>query len=261
MDMITLAMAKAYTNTQRLGYAETERVNVMELLTLTLQFGQFTAPSNIELFQAGKSYAVKWNGVEYICIAQKIEQEGVTAIGVGDLTMVGGTGNGEPFFVLKTPEAIVVMDFLSTGVEKTKAQLAIDEINEIIHTIDPKFIPGPKVIDLTKYLTPDHEVDSFNGALMRLFFNGGGFIDLPDSTTFWQDVNTSRPLQLAIDGTAIGYLVFADVNCRTKDLTGVLLILVATAVVYTENGPARATIIFSKLDGVTEIELKVEPFV
>ena len=60
------------------------------------------AISDVVDVQVGKSYVVKWNGVEYICTAQAFSpEEDVTFAVLGNLgTGTGGTSTGEPFILL-----------------------------------------------------------------------------------------------------------------------------------------------------------------
>lgn len=57
-------------------------------------------------FVDGELYTIKWNGVDYVTKAFLTEMEGIACFLLGDYgTMMGGSGTGEPFFLVYAPDA------------------------------------------------------------------------------------------------------------------------------------------------------------
>lgn len=63
------------------------------------------------------------------------------------------------------------------------------EYAETTHPIDPKYLPGPVVIDLDKY--------GITEVLLALFQNGGGTFSGNDIEDFWEAVNTEKQLKVS----------------------------------------------------------------
>ena len=88
---------------------------------------------------AGNTYQVKWNGTVYTCTANIVEQDGMSGVVIGNMAALGGVNSGEPF----------VMAYSETETEGATMAMSLDgstsatvEIKgEVIHTIDPKFLP------------------------------------------------------------------------------------------------------------------------
>ena len=123
---------------------------IAELLTPTQLEGgegEFYLPASygISLVDGG-SYVVNWNGVDYTCTAQFFEMEGESAIVLGNLGLALGMGEdtGEPFVMLYN-EAHASMGMCLyviplDGSEQVTLGLA-GSPPEIIHKLDPKFLP------------------------------------------------------------------------------------------------------------------------
>lgn len=47
----------------------------------------------------GKTYTVNWNGTTYECVARYVENPVYSSVMIGDASLVGGDGNGEPFLM------------------------------------------------------------------------------------------------------------------------------------------------------------------
>lgn len=72
--------------------------------------------------------------------------------------------------------------------------LAYAEYGEIIHGIDPKYIPEeayPKIIDLDSY--------GLGSVILGLVTTGGGIVTLPNMEQFWKDINTNQELRLELN--------------------------------------------------------------
>jgi hypothetical protein len=92
--------------------------------------------------KAGETYTVTWNGVEYVCTAENLELDGLTAVALGNIgAFTGGELNEFPF-------CIGYADFLLTQVGTKNAALIVDgstEVTlsikgEVVHKIDNKFV-------------------------------------------------------------------------------------------------------------------------
>lgn len=157
MDMITLAMAKAYSDSKG-GYTEkkTKKVEVFPNTTLEFADSYGNGYGYVEGLQPisltdGKEYTVTFDGVEYRCIAEVNTIAGTAQLGnicLRDLI----DGGVEPFFY-DYFEGLHCHIISRTAGTHTIEIYYIEE-EETIHPIDPKYLPSeavPKIIDLTKF--------------------------------------------------------------------------------------------------------------
>lgn len=146
MDIVTLAMAKAYTD-QKAGYSKTEELCFLrEVMTKSELF------SDVEMelpLVPGETYIVTIDGVEqeYVCK----EEEG--AIYLGDpsfmLSFLDSTGDIFGLVVDAHPYAYIA------SMDGKAHTISVYQKKETIHTIDPKFIPGAvlPVVELSTTIT------------------------------------------------------------------------------------------------------------
>lgn len=137
MDMMTLAMAKSYTDSQRLAYEET---TVKPMLDVTMNAG-FANGVQIEMLHrldVGAIYAVTVNGVtnDVECITS--EGSPVLAGFGGDIVDWGiergnATGNNN--------WSITIYD-TDEHPDGTECRVTVEQRETIVHTIEPKFLPG-----------------------------------------------------------------------------------------------------------------------
>jgi hypothetical protein len=106
--------------------------------------GIYGVTENVQTLNVGDTCTVKWNGTEYACVAQDVSAMSPGALLLGDGTMAGLAGNGEPFVVLYIPGGeglnpavlqIIPMD------GSTDPTIAIYTEGETIQTIPPKYLP------------------------------------------------------------------------------------------------------------------------
>ena len=65
--------------------------------------GQTFDLSGMASLVAGESYTVNWNGVDYSCVAQMLDTNGVKVVVLGNLgDILGGESSGEPFVIMST---------------------------------------------------------------------------------------------------------------------------------------------------------------
>lgn len=85
----------------------------------------------------GKTYIVKWNGVEYKCVAQDASSVVDGAIGLGNGTAFGLPSNNEPFVVASMPSNSITGIMSLDG--STEARVSVTD-SEIIHKLDNKYL-------------------------------------------------------------------------------------------------------------------------
>lgn len=100
----------------------------------------FLTPINLE---AGKSYVVEWNGVEYQCTAIEIEYQGISAVGIGNTLLIGGEDTGEPFGILGLPDADDAGEtvWIAVAVTPGAVPFYIYHGTEVVHKLDAKYLP------------------------------------------------------------------------------------------------------------------------
>lgn len=94
-----------------------------------------------EFMEADKTYTVTYNGVAYRCQPFDLEDSGF-ANALGNMAVAGGDDTGEPFLlIINDDEGDGVADLLITSLNSdTSATVKIEK--PVVHTIDPKFLPG-----------------------------------------------------------------------------------------------------------------------
>lgn len=128
MDMITLALAKNYTNSQRLGYTEAAEVEIFKAtlgFVMNADVGLIFSPVDPITFVSGKTYKVIWDGVRYDVLP---DENG----NLGNKGLAGEEDTGEPF--------LYVNGAFVAATEGTHT-VTITADGEITHKIDPEFIP------------------------------------------------------------------------------------------------------------------------
>ena len=84
-----------YDNGERTLLAEEDHSFTLDESFNAFGFGISPAPFRLII---GETYSVTWDGQEYSCAAQDVsEMFGSDAVGIGNLSEFGGTGNNEPF--------------------------------------------------------------------------------------------------------------------------------------------------------------------
>ena len=238
MDIVTLAMAKAYSDSKG-GYSEKKTTTILEETQLynpgdNLSFTGGDFATDLEQFESGKTYTVNLDSGSYECVPKYIEGMGNV---LGNAAMFGGENTGESFFIAINEGLMGVADF-GCG---TKA--SVDMVEETIVPIDPKYL-GDKVIDLAKYIPSTY--NSFNDIVLALFAEGGGRLIFHNDTTFWSDVDKYNHLKFAIDANELvpGLMVECASNSRTIS-KGVTTSIEFSFLVFL-NGCMRATVVFQR---------------
>lgn len=113
--------------------------------TVALSNGEGGITDDIGL-EVGKEYIVMYNSVEYTCVAQLFEHEGITAgVAIGQCSIFGGTDSGEPFIILDTDDSMMENSggYYTIIVDTncaTSATFSVKVNGTKIHHLDPKFI-------------------------------------------------------------------------------------------------------------------------
>lgn len=120
------------------GYPYKEQSEVVVLAEQTVAFsnqgGQLLGGLNEAFFVSGNTYKIIWDGTAYVCTATEIQG----SIAIGNLSIVGSTGNNEPFAMTVTGDTTTIMA-LEGGTEHT---VSISEYAETIHPMAPEFLPA-----------------------------------------------------------------------------------------------------------------------
>ena len=139
MDMITLAMAKAYSDSKG-GYAETKTIYPQTTVQCA-DVGDGVPAAGLEekTLVVGETYTVTFDGKRYSCVCSELNAVGNNAI-FGE-----GEDTGEPFLIILNGEDTFA---IATQTEGTHT---FSITQETIHPIDPKFLPGVclPVVELT----------------------------------------------------------------------------------------------------------------
>lgn len=154
MDMITLAMAKSYTDSQRIAYEEPLKT----LIDMDVTEG-YNQCKNTVTVVVGQVYSVTFNGVTYVC-EMMIHDYGGKAI--GNQSMLDGPDTGEPFFAFFPDDEGSYPTIMA--LENGRFTMTYSQI----HTIDPKYLPGVclPVVELSTTIENDALLtDAENAAL------------------------------------------------------------------------------------------------
>lgn len=149
MDAVTLALAKAYTNSQRIAYIEPGKV-LIEHEIVSDEGLDFGLPL-IDLVPGRKYTVTLFDGVEsvsgeYEAMEIRIEEENYHVVYLGNPSIFGWEDNGELFLVASgkfgTEGEFGVVGALGGAIDNITV-----ETTETIHPIDPKFLPGAVVLE------------------------------------------------------------------------------------------------------------------
>ena len=106
----------------------------------------------------GGLFTVTYNGVEYRCKAQKMEQDGAIFTILGDGSSLGLTGNGEPFMLMCLPKAWAITEGIGAVVMVTdnpkSVTLKIEGTNRIAYPLSRELLPATDLINIRAY--PDY---------------------------------------------------------------------------------------------------------
>lgn len=134
MDLITLVMAKAYTD-KKAGYVEVSEAVIFE--NLAVSGGEADTTVTAQMIP-GKTYIVTVGGVKYERVCYTEAFDGIACVGNARLYDFVNEDNGDDFFVGQARETIVQCYTRNMG----DTTITLAEKTETIHPIDQKFLPG-----------------------------------------------------------------------------------------------------------------------
>lgn len=97
--------------------------------------------------KVGETYNITYNGVSYTSIAidgSSLNPDSVGQIVIGNIDLIMGSGDsGTPFVLVETANEDMqgIILIMADGTVSTTITIAISQDREIVHTIDPKYLP------------------------------------------------------------------------------------------------------------------------
>lgn len=148
------------------------------------EVGTYTGPFT-ELLEADKTYSVTYNGNVYKCVPLDDLGAGYPTF-IGNTSVMGGADTGEPFaiVVVEDPDGGIGTSIISCAGD-TSATVKIEK--SVIHTIDPKFLPGGGsgggVVEIPITWNDDQEDFTVGNTFadMRKAVDGGSTVVLKDN--------------------------------------------------------------------------------
>lgn len=191
-------------------------VEVLPETTVTGEEGYELFIPNIIDVTVGATYIVTHNGVDYEQVGQAVDVDGISAVGFGDLTNFGATGNGEPFTMIIFPADIAsqmgVGGMLVNADGSTSATISIYGEGEIAHPIDPRCLPEgvPTLFNVNVTTSDDgYTADKTYAEIYVKAFDEGTIIRCLLST----DSGTSV---LSLAGATSEYVIFSLASLTTS---------------------------------------------
>lgn len=141
MDMITLAMAKAYSDSKG-GYTKTAEKAVLPEISVSPTEGTYMLDCILEV---DKQYTVNLNGEKYKCksVGEDMDGNGTSdVVMLGNARLVFGMGyeDGEPWGIAYVPGDFTALAHKDGDIGPIT--ISISEEVETIVPIDQKFLPG-----------------------------------------------------------------------------------------------------------------------
>lgn len=264
-DLITLSMAKAYSDSKG-GYVEKNWKTILSTEGNTIPFavkdgfGSYETETNdgreLKQISNGDICKVVLDGTEYVlsAVVDSID------IYIGNSE---GTEDGVPFLFWFTNMEETWRIVINVMGEEPEHSFALYLQTETIVPIDPKYLPGPKVIDLTQYELGDENSSyrpTINDAVLAAFAGGGGTEDMIDNSTFWDDVYTDRPLLFVIDAKALGPSIKIEAGANSVMWGDDAVVITEFAFLVNVDGWSKVTVVFGDNgDGTTKITVVVDP--
>ena len=180
-----LEEAKKYTDSQRLVHIETERYTMLPRQTITcVQEGSvglsvYQGPYDLNLWdmfvwlntRPNYTVSVELDGRKYNTNFHPEIEDGAIVLGnVGILDL--GTDTGEPFVIAFGENNFTFV--LHDSSESVTVEVSITLENEIIHPIDPKYLPGVclPVVELSTTFTHGGDLTGEEDELLKAAYEG-----------------------------------------------------------------------------------------
>ena len=207
MEFFALAMA----NSTPLAYTETNRVEVYNEVDFRIDNKVDVSDSYFTILGPsfiGQNWAkdqnkvtVVWDGTKYDCSIWQYDN-GEMEFGNRSF-LLSGHDDGLPFLFYGGASTEV---YAKDPGEHT---FTVSAVEEIIHTIDPKYLPSTRervTVNLAEYeLEPSATVPvpNYSLAILALFSNGGGYCTFTDKSNFWDVVSACEDVRFVVDGSSI----------------------------------------------------------
>lgn len=216
----TLALAKAYTDSQRLAYEEMETKVLMPETTLNfvpmeeldgLPVAMLEGPSII--LNDGDKVNVTWDGVKYECefYNGRVFPDGSSITGFGNMVITGLEDTGEPFAYVPGQEGMLSIFIAFSEGEHT---ISIIKVDMVTKTIDPKYLPkggfGYEETE-TKVLMPESNlnfvINEYVNGMICALVNPFALTYGDKMTVIWDGVQYDCKVQLIGETHAFGNFV------------------------------------------------------
>lgn len=99
---------------------------------------------------SGGEYTVTWNGVDYVCVGDEFEMDGMTIVALGNTSVIGGNlTTDDPFCIMVVPSDLSeTMGGLTSIVYpfdgSTEITLKVNGVAEVVHKIPDKYMQETK---------------------------------------------------------------------------------------------------------------------
>jgi hypothetical protein len=108
--------------------------------TIELEQGFYEAGTSLTLTENAE-YTVTWDGVEYISVSKKIEEEGATVIVLGNTAELDGEDNGQPFMIAYLVEySIIIVQSMDDVTASHTVGITQTITTQEIYKLDNKYI-------------------------------------------------------------------------------------------------------------------------
>ena len=174
-------------------YTETKTVEILPETEMIEDGGQFALLGALLSFIEGSIYTIKYNGVEYECEASLVQQDGLTAVVLGDLGVLSGEPTGEVPFIMMSGEYTAQMGLSCVvmpldGAESVTISIVGD--SPVTHKIPEKYLPDKSV-----------KVDSINISDYYSSLMSGATVKIEDSGL----INTAKTIAENADKMEVFY--------------------------------------------------------
>ena len=268
MDLVTLSMAKAYSDSKG-GYTETKLVEVFNEVNFPINNEVEVSDSyynTLDEYIVGENWAkdqnkvtVVWDGIKYDCYIWQYDG-GEMEFGNSSF-LLSDTDNGLPFmFYLEGTSAEV---YARDPGEHT---FTVTAVEEIVHPIDLKYLPSNSevvTVNLADYeIEPTAElpVPNMNLAILSLFANSGGICTVPDYSNFWDIISDDKTVRFVIDASSMssGLTIEAEAKSFVKNKGRLNAVETSFMVLYGDWH--RVTMMFmNNFNSTSTIVVHVEP--
>lgn len=157
MDMITLAMAKAYSDSKG-GYTTVLNEIIVPETFATFSYGEFVTTGTM---QEGSAYRITVDGKVYeeVCYI-------ATENGFSGMLVCGALDASSPVAMLGISETEVMIIVNADAWEETSTHsVSVSVLTEIVRPIDQKYIPAMDGITLNGTDGKQYKITAANGAL------------------------------------------------------------------------------------------------